>query len=119
MSFFNEISAYKVQNLIKDSNIFEKNIQFQFKVRRPNILISYIRRYFVYNDIRITLDTNLKSKNFYRSKKLIKFNLHLKKFSIMEMKYKDAGFEDVKKITSKIKNRVKKFSKYEYSLVGH
>lgn len=120
VSFFNEISAYKVQNLIKDSNIFEKNIQFQFKVRRPNILISYIRRYFVYNDIRITLDTNLKSKNFYRSKKINKIQFaSKKKFSIMEMKYKDAGFEDVKKITSKIKNRVKKFSKYEYSLVGH
>ncbi len=120
VSFFNEISAYKIQNLIKNSNILEKNIQFQFKIRRPNILISYIRRYFVYNDIRITLDTNLKSKNFYRSKKINKIQFAAKKkFSIMEMKYKDEGFEDVKKITSKIKNRVKKFSKYEYSLVGN
>ena len=97
----------------------DDELKIKLKVRNPNILITYDRRYFMYKDIRITLDTNLKSKDFYKKKKITEEDFLIKKkFLIVELKYKDKDFEDVKKITSSFKNRVRKFSKYEHSLIG-
>ena len=74
----------------------------------------------MYNNVRITLDTNLKSKDFYRKKKITdKDFFRKKKISIVEIKYKDKCYGDVKKITSCFHNRVGKFSKYEFSLIGN
>ena len=92
--------------------------QIKLQIREPNLL-SYKRRYFMYKNIRITLDTNLKSRDFYRNKKISEGDFFReKKISIIEMKYKDEFYNDVKKITSFFKNRVQKFSKYEYSLLN-
>ena len=34
--------------------------QIKLQIREPNLLISYKRRYFMYKNIRITLDTKFK-----------------------------------------------------------
>lgn len=118
VNFFNNISVEKISDLIEKSNIDEK-IKLKCKTRKPNILISYERQYFMFKNIRITLDDKLFSLNFYRKKKIEKSDMiKRKKFSIVELKYKDDDYEDVIKITSNFKNRVRKFSKYEYSLIG-
>ena len=118
VNFFNNISAEKISDLIEKSNIDEK-IKLKCKTRKPNILISYERQYFMFKNIRITLDDKLFSLNFYRKKKIEKSDMiKRKKFCIVELKYKDDDYEDVIKITSNFKNRVRKFSKYEYSLIG-
>lgn len=118
VNFFNNISVEKISDLIEKSNIDEK-IKLKCKTRKPNILISYERQYFMFKNIRITLDDKLFSLNFYRKKKIEKSDMiKRKKFCIVELKYKDDDYEDVIKITSNFKNRVRKFSKYEYSLIG-
>lgn len=119
LEFNNEISTKKIKKFLKSVKILDDELKIKLKVRNPNILITYDRRYFMYKDIRITLDTNLKSKDFYKKKKITEEDFLIKKkFLIVELKYKDKDFEDVKKITSSFKNRVRKFSKYEHSLIG-
>ena len=119
LEFKNEISTKEIKKILNNIKILDDELQIKLKIRNPNVLISYDRRYFMYKDIRITLDTNLKSKDFYKKKKITEDEFLIKKkFLIVELKYKDKDFEDVKKITSSFKNRVRKFSKYEHSLIG-
>ena len=68
VNFLNNITVEKISDLIKKSNIDEK-IKLKCKIRKPNILISYERQYFMFNNIRITLDNKLFTLNFYRKKK--------------------------------------------------
>ena len=118
VNFLNNITVEKISDLIKKSNIDEK-IKLKCKIRKPNILISYERQYFMFNNIRITLDNKLFTLNFYRKKKIEESDMiKRKKFCIIELKYKDKDYNDVIKITSNFKNRIRKFSKYEYSLIG-
>tara|TARA_B100000989_G_C19532686_1_gene471025 strand:- start:5346 stop:6041 length:696 start_codon:yes stop_codon:yes gene_type:complete len=119
INFSNQISYKKIKQLFKNSQNIDHNIKIKYRIRNPNILISYTRRYFSFKNIRITLDFNLFTKNFYK-KKIINHNdiFIKKKFSVMEIKYKDEDFDNVQKITSAITNRVSKFSKYEYCLTG-
>jgi len=120
VEFKKEITSTYIKNLIKNIKNLNSQSQLKLQIREPNLLISYKRRYFMYNNIRITLDTNLKSKDFYRNKKISEGDFFKeKKISIMEMKYKDEFYADVKKITSYFKNRVRKFSKYEHSLINN
>ncbi len=119
VEFKDEITSLFVKNLIKNLDNLNSISKIKFQVREPNLLVSYKRRYFMYKDIRITLDTSLKSKDFYRNKKISEGDFFReKKISIMEIKYKDEFYKDVRKITSFFKNRVQKFSKYEYSLLN-
>ncbi len=119
IEFKKEIKSSYIKNLMKNLKNLNSKSQIKLQIREPNLLISYKRRYFMYKNIRITLDTNLKSRDFYRNKKISEGDFfRKKKISIIEMKYKDEFYNDVKKITSFFKNRVQKFSKYEYSLLN-
>lgn len=119
IEFKKEIKSSYIKNLMKNLKNLNSKSQIKLQIREPNLLISYKRRYFMYKNIRITLDTNLKSRDFYRNKKISEGDFFReKKISIIEMKYKDEFYNDVKKITSFFKNRVQKFSKYEYSLLN-
>jgi len=120
VKFKNEISSNDIYNIVKDLKDLNSQSKFKIQIREPNLLVTYTRRYFMYNNVRITLDTNLKSKDFYIKKKITEKDFFKKnKISIVEIKYKDNCINDVKKITSYFSNRVGKFSKYEFSLIGN
>lgn len=120
VEFKNEISSNYIKDIVKDLKNLSSLSKFKIQTREPNLLVTYTRRYFMYNNVRITLDTNLRSKDFYRKKKITdKDFFRKKKISIVEIKYKDNCYGDVKKITSCFNNRVGKFSKYEFSLIGN
>ena len=120
VKFKNEISSNDINNIVKNLKDLSLQSKFKIQTREPNLLVTYTRRYFMYNNVRITLDTNLKSKDFYRKKKISEKDFFKEnKISIVEIKYKDNCFNDVKKITSYFSNRVGKFSKYEFSLIGN
>ena len=119
INFFNDITSEKISNLIENTVNIDERIKLKYKMRKPNVLISYERQYFMYNNIRITLDSKLFMLDFNRKKKIkLSTFIKKKKFSIVELKFIDKDFNDVAKITSNFKNRVMKFSKYEYSLIG-
>ena len=67
----NEITTLEIKKIINSVQILDNYTQIKYSTRDPNILLSYDRRYFMFKNIRITLDTNLKSCNFYRKKKNI------------------------------------------------
>ena len=118
-NFSDSITIQDIEDNIKSTYIADDKTFTKYKVRKPNIFISYFRKYYKYKNIRITLDTRLKSNSFYRKKKIFKNDfLREKKFSIVEIKYLDKDFEDVKKLSKKFKNRFTKFSKYENALIG-
>ncbi len=120
IKFKNEISSNDINNIIKNLKDLSSLSKFKIQTREPNLLVTYTRRYFMYNNVRVTLDTNLKSKDFYRKKKITDKDFFKEnKISIVEIKYNDSCFNDVKKITSYFRNRVGKFSKYEFSLIGN
>ena len=74
----------------------------------------------MYKNIRITLDINLKSKDFYKKKKILENEFFFKqKYSIVEMKFQDEDYKDILSITKYFKSRVSKFSKYENALVSN
>ena len=115
----NEISITEIKKIINNIKILDNHAQIKYNTRDPNILLSYDRRYFMFKNIRITLDTNLRSCNFYRKKKISKNDFFIKKkFSIVEFKYHDNEFEEIKKLSENFKNRFTKFSKYENSLIN-
>ena len=69
IEFKKEIKSSYIKNLMKNLKNLNSKSQIKLQIREPNLLISYKRRYFMYKNIRITLDTNLKSRDFYRNKK--------------------------------------------------
>ena len=99
----------------------EKNskdeINFYINNLYPNLFVSYHRKYFVFRDIRITLDSylkfiNLAKINFFSKKNLLCIN----KKKIIELKYSDKFHFQAKKITKMFNNRLDKFSKYQIGL---
>ena len=69
IEFKNIISTHQISKILKNLKKIDDKFKIQYKIRNPNLLISYERRYFMYKNIRITLDINLKSKDFYKKKK--------------------------------------------------
>ena len=73
----------------------------------------------MFKNIRITMDSNLHYRDFYKNNKISKNDFIKKKnFHVLEMKYDDDQFNNVTILTNKFRNRVTKFSKYEYSLMN-
>ena len=119
LQILNDLSYNKIKKYLNDSEVQDPNILVKFQRRNPNIFISYDRRYYMFKNIRITMDSNLHYRDFYKNNK-ISINDFIKKknFHILEMKYDDDQFNNVTILTNKFKNRVTKFSKYEYSLMN-
>ena len=69
VKFKNEISSNDIYNIVKDLKDLSPQSKFKIQIREPNLLVTYTRRYFMYNNVRITLDTNLKVKIFIEKKK--------------------------------------------------
>ena len=80
--------------------------------------MSYFRKYFVLDNVRITLDTELKfiniaKVNFFSKKNFLSMN----KKQILELKYSDEFSSQAGKITKTFNNRLNKFSKYQIGLL--
>ena len=119
LQILNDLSYNKIKKYLNDSEVQDPNILVKFQRRNPNIFISYDRRYYMFKNIRITMDSNLHYKDFYKNNKISKNDFIKKKnFHILEMKYDDDQFNNVTILTNKFRNRVTKFSKYEYSLMN-
>ena len=114
-----KFSTKQIKEFMNDQKIDNESVLLKYKNSKPNIYISYYRRYFLNKKIRITLDSNLHSKDFYKKKNLSKYDYIVKKkFNIIEIKYKDDKNNSIKNIMEFINNRITKFSKYEYSLTN-
>ena len=111
-----------IKKLQKEILIQLKNDEFiNFKIKNtiPSSFVSYKRKYYYKNSLRITLDKDLIFKNFFRDKYIkINENFEKKKFLILEFKFNDENFNFVRSLSSQISNRFRKFSKYEYSLLN-
>lgn len=119
LQILNDLSYNKIKKYLNDSEVQDPNILVKFQRRNPNIFISYDRRYYMFKNIRITMDSNLHYRDFYKNNKISKNDFIKKKnFHILEMKYDDDQFNNVTILTNKFRNRVTKFSKYEYSLMN-
>tara|TARA_Y100000590_G_C15639406_1_gene984343 strand:- start:187 stop:873 length:687 start_codon:yes stop_codon:yes gene_type:complete len=96
----------------------EKNskgeINFYLNNLYPSLFVSYKRKYFVFGDIRITLDADLKFINLAKTNFFSKKNfLCINKKKIIELKYSDKFHFQAKKVTKMFNNRLDKFSKYQ------
>lgn len=120
INFQNEICTKYIKNKIF-SQLVSKNVtKIKLKNEQPTSIITYQRRYFKNNEIRITLDKNLLTKRLYNLDKLYKRNnfFSKNKFKILEIKYNEKNDEDVMQITNRFNYNIGKFSKYCFSLIN-
>lgn len=110
----------KIFNLIKFKEYIEKEknnkseINFFLNNLYPNLLVSYVRKYFIFDNIRITLDTDLKFMNLAKINFFSKKNfLNINKRNIIELKFNDKHYLQASKITNTFNHRLNKFSKYQ------
>lgn len=105
----------EIQRQLPKSDI----INFKIKNTAPSSFVSYKRKYYMKNSLRVTLDKDLKYKNLFSDKNIKKNeNIKKKKFLILEFKFNDKDYNTVRYLSSQISNRFTKFSKYEYSLIN-
>ena len=114
-SLFDLISFKKY---IHDEKNGKDEINFYLNNLYPSLLVSYRRKYFVFDNIRITLDTGLKFINLAKINIFSKKNfLCINKKQIIELKYSDKFHFQAAKITKMFNNRLDKFSKYQIGLL--
>ncbi len=114
-----KIDVKKIRKDIINQLNRDELISFKIKNTIPSSFVSYKRRYYLKNGLRITVDKDLIFKNFFRDKYLNKKeNFEPKKFLIVEFKFDDDKYNIVRNISSQLSNRFTKFSKYEYSLIN-
>ena len=83
----------------------------------PNLFVSYLRSYYIFDNVRITLDTDLKFINLAKVNLFSKKNLLcINKKKIIELKYGDEFHKKATKITKTFNNRLNKFSKYQIGI---
>ena len=103
---------------IQSEKFDNSEINFYLNNLYPNLFVSYFRKYFVLDNVRITLDTELKfiniaKVNFFSKKNFLSMN----KKQILELKYSDEFSSQAGKITKTFNNRLNKFSKYQIGLL--
>ena len=114
-TFFNLIDFKKyIQNEKNNKN----EINYYLNNLYPNLFVSYLRKYFIFDNVRITLDTDLKfinlaEINFFSKKNFLCIN----KKQIVELKYSDEFHYQAAKITKTFNNRLNKFSKYQIGIL--
>lgn len=122
----NKLESFKTKKLFNLID-FNKYIQIQ-KGRKdeinyylnnlyPNLFVSYLRSYYIFDNVRITLDTDLKFINLAKVNLFSKKNLLcINKKKIIELKYGDELHKKASKITKTFNNRLNKFSKYQIGI---
>lgn len=84
---------------------------------QPTAFITYDRDYFILNDIRVTIDTKVKSQRII-GQHLI--SGCIEKYSVVEFKYSNTDEQNFRKIFEKLElpvNRITKSSKYANALI--
>ena len=118
-----ELESFKTKeffNLLKFKKYIEKEkktkneINFFLNNLYPNLFVSYVRKYFIFKNVRITLDTDLKFMNlgkinFFSKKNLLNIN----KKNIIELKFDNKYYLEASEITNIFNHRLNKFSKYQ------
>ena len=114
----NFFSIINFKKYIQSEKFDNSEINFYLNNLYPNLFVSYFRKYFVLDNVRITLDTELKfiniaKVNFFSKKNFLSMN----KKQILELKYSDEFSSQAGKITKTFNNRLNKFSKYQIGLL--
>ena len=119
----NKLESFKTKKLFNliDFNKYVQNqkkrkdeINYYLNNLYPNLFVSYLRRYYIFDNVRITLDTDLKFINLAKVNLFSKKNfLCINKKKIIELKYGDELHKKATKITKTFNNRLNKFSKYQ------
>ena len=114
----NLFDLIRFKKYIHDEKNNNDEINFYLNNLYPSLLISYHRKYFIYNNIRITLDADLKFASLAKINFLSKKNLLcVNKRKIIELKYSDEFQFQAAKITKMFNSRLDKFSKYQIGLL--
>ena len=122
----NKLESFKTKKLFNliDFNKYVQNqkkrkdeINYYLNNLYPNLFVSYIRSYYIFDNVRITLDTDLKFINLAKVNLFSKKNLLcINKKKIIELKYGDEFHKKATKITKTFNNRLNKFSKYQIGI---
>ena len=111
---------FKLINFEKYLEIMKKNdkeFYYYLNNKYPNLLVTYNRLYYEFQNIRITIDSNLKfidltKNNCFTSKNFSNMN----KKQVVEFKFFKEYEGQILKFTKNLQNRLSKFSKYEIGL---
>jgi len=114
-NIFNLINFIKY---IQDEKDSKNEVNYYLNNLYPNLFVSYLRKYYIFDNVRITLDTDLKfinlaKINFFSKKNLLCIN----KKKIIELKYSDEFHYQATKISKTFNNRLSKFSKYQIGVL--
>ncbi len=110
-NIFNLINFIKY---IQDEKDSKNEVNYYLNNLYPNLFVSYLRKYYIFDNVRITLDTDLKFINLAKVNFFSKKNfLCINKKKIIELKYGDEFHQKAAKITKTFNNRLNKFSKYQ------
>jgi len=107
----------KFNQYIKKEKKNKNEIYFYLNNLYPNLLVSYNRKYLVYKNVRLTLDSDLKFVNLDKVNYFSKKNfLSLNKKTIIEIKFSDEQHLEASKIANMLNHRINKFSKYQVGI---
>ena len=113
-NIFNLINFKKYIEIMKKK---DEELNFYLNNKYPNLFVTYDRLYYEFQNIRITLDFNLKFIDLSKTKNFSKKNLlNLNKKQVVEFKFLDQYNDQTLKFTKNFHNRLSKFSKYEIGL---
>ena len=111
-----------IRCLIKNlKKIFKQNkiSNVELSNLMPTSFNTYFRKYFLISkDIRVTYDYNLEFNRILNSK-LLKTNLYLKNYSIIEIKYPISKYFEVRQMFRDFDINYTKFSKYIMSFTSN
>jgi|TARA_B110000881_G_C18459513_1_gene455458 hypothetical protein len=113
----NNFDLIKFNQYINKEKKKKDEINFYLNNLYPNLLVSYNRKYLIYKNVRITLDSDLKfinlnNKSFFSKNIFISLN----KKTIIEIKFTDSQQFDASQISNMLNHRINKFSKYQVGI---
>lgn len=108
-------SFHNLMEVINYTKNWSKNHYEKYLI--PTAFITYDRKYFIKNNIRVTVDTKVKSQKII-GQQLI--SGYIEKYSVVEFKYSNVDEQNFRNIFEKLNlpvNRVTKSSKYANALI--
>ena len=116
---FCDVKKFDINNIPNITELLyndDSNIRYHiYQASEPSIINSYDRQYYSNrNQIRVTIDTNI------RYKKPNKFNSFIShgSYAILEIKYESKNYKKAEKVLSSLPNALEKNSKYVIGTSG-
>ena len=123
-----QLNSFKVGNLFIIKNfknyinickLNNQNINFVLGNLNMYLYVTYIRKYYKFKNIRITLDYNLSFLNLSRLFKFSNKNLNKRiNTSILEIKFEDNNYIDANIFAKLMNKKIDKFSKYQMGMIN-